>query len=691
MWFLENLSFDDLEDANNATWRKPFFAIDYTNESELFSWLKAELTHLKAANWRRNDKIKNHYLRYKGIQYMHQVYQPRDTGEVQKRYQPQMVVPVIRDIIDEKVARLLEHKPSISVLPVHDEERDKVDAKIAKRFLSHIDYTENLDQKWYRFTKNAKIAGESFLWIKWDPDKGPLHPKYQEGMVLEDGKVLKDGVHIGEVDIRPISPMYVYYEEAPSRLWADVNYCFLLEYEYVEGLKKDYPSKASMIGPSSGPTRLYDFEKMEDVDLVGRACKVSFYHKKTKYLPSGYEACFVEQGVLSHGVLKYKHGKLPIIRQVGEENEEELHGESSIEPIRGLASQVTNQINMAIKQFMLCAYPKWFVDGASVDHQQLGNDVGIVTVKAGGKTPVLAQANPVSSQMLDFTRTLEEKLYNFGKSNSVVRGEPPSGVTAFVALQYVSESENRRLSTEVSNLNHAIRETYDMILNICGQYYKKDDQRTLWVIGKNSQWLTSKYDPESLAKPYNVMLANQSALPESRSSRTQLVLDMANAYPDLFPREQVIEMLGFAQAEKFVDIGSAAARAAEDENEHMLDGNGMIEPMSHEDLITHWKIHTMAIQDIGFKTKTSPEIREVYLTHILATEMLMSERASKNPAFSQLLTTIPLWPMLFELPPPVPQGPPPINPAAEEQAMLEADVIAQEEMMADEAMLEPNF
>lgn len=169
----------------------------------------------------------------------------------------------------------------------------------------------------------------------------------------------------------------------------------------------------------------------------------------------------------------------------------------------------------------------------------------------------------------------------------------------------------------------------------------------MWIIGKDSQWNAAKYDPSSLAKSYNVMIQNTSALPESKSLRTQAVIDLSQRYPNMFTSQQVLEMTGLAQAEKFEDVGSAAARCAEDENEYMLDGNGMIEPQPYEDLLVHWKTHTMAIQDIGFKTKTSPEIQQVLIDHITATEMLMSDQSEKNPSFAQMLGTIPQWPMFY--------------------------------------------
>ena len=653
-------TFEDLDESAQAQYRKPFFAINHQDEGEVFDWLKDEYRHLKEQSKQRLEGVKANYLRYKGIQYMDQMYTPRSQESTKKDVITKVVVPLIGDMIDDKIARLHEFKPGVSVLPHDDEERDKIDAKIAKRFLAHIDYVEKIDTKARECTKTAKIAGEAFRVVTWNPDKGPVHPDYKKNMSIDGGTMASSAVHIGDVSIDIKSPFEVFYELFPSKKFSDANYCFVDDYEYVDGLKMDYPAKAHEISPSAKPVQMFNFESMEEQELVGKVIKTTFYHRKTKYLPEGFCAVFVDGCLLKAGPYPYdpySQGKLPIVREVGAMNEGEIHGDSSISRVKSIAQEVTNQTNRAIKQFALCAYPKWFVDGNSVDIQSLNNDVSVVVIKNGAKPPVLGQSNPVSSQMLEFTKELKQDFYGFSKSNSVIRGEPPTGVTAFVALQYVSESESRRMSTEVSDLNDANTSTYALILECCGVFYKKDDQRTMWVIGKSSQWLNQKYDPASLAKPYSVVLQDQKALPDSRAMRTQYLIDMDKARPGMIPNEQFQEMLGLAQADKYTDIASAAARAAEDENEMILDGKGMIEPEPHEDLIVHWKVHTMAIQDIGFKTKTKPEIQMQMKSHILATEMLMWEQSKKSPAFAQGLMALPMFPMLFVIPMPPPMPP----------------------------------
>jgi len=644
------LTFDDLDGNTSgpAYTKKAFFELDLKSDSEVLAWLNQELDSLKQNSWQDLERTKNNYLRYKGIQYQNQVYVPRDVLEVRKRYQPQMVVPFIRDAVDEKVSKLLEYKPSIYPMPTHDETRDKNDSKVAKRFLQHIDYTKNTDAAFRKYVRNCKIGGTSYMWITWNPDIGDENPEARILKKNPDGGVpISTAVMNGDVQIKNKTKFYTFH---PNAEWQDVDYCFVIEWEDCAKIKVDYPDKASSIVPEDKET-YFDFEALSEKTTQNQCRKIHFYHKKTKYMPDGYEACFVKGAILKKGALSYDHGQIPVVPMMDQENPDETNAESFIDHVRSMAAAINNFINAGVKAMMLASHPKWFVQSGSIDEQQLNNDVGIVKVKSGSSNPVLAQANPVSSQLAPWIETLKGLFYQMCKSNSISRGELPPGVTAFVALQYVSESENRRSTTEVTQTHEAIRGVYDLILKTCGQFYKPTDKRTIQIMGKDGRFALEDYDVAAIAKPYNLVLQNASGLPESRALRTQFIVDMSNSRPELLPDEQVVEMLGIGQTEKYMDLASAAARAAEDEDEMILDGNGqVIEPEEYEDHITHWKVHTMAIQEVGFKLKTNPETQQIMKDHILATEYLMSEQAKVSPQYAMKLLALPQFPMFLQDP-----------------------------------------
>lgn len=649
---MENITFDDLEASGYNQNDQAFFELDSNNEQDVLSWMNLELGRLKSESWQRLEIVKNNYLRFKGIQYQAQVYTPRNILEVQKSYNPQIVIPFIRDAVEEKVSRLMEYKPTVFPMPTHDETRDKNDSQVAKKFMQHVDYTKDTEKLFRKFVRNSRIGGESYLWITWNPDLGEPLQAYDvlgrqtgEEIPPDIMEMFKNKVRQGDIQIKNKTQFFVW---RPNCEWVDTDYIFVEEWDDVAKLKREFPDKASdIVAETKEP--MFDFNTMMEKSSTKQCKKKWFYHRFTKYLPEGYEALFVSAAILKKGKLSYDHGELPVVVLIDQENPDENTGTSFIENIRALAAAMNNMVNMTVKNLMLAGNAKWFVQSGSIDEQQLNNDIGIVRVKAGSSDPKLLQANPVSNQIGEWLQVFKDLFYQMAKSNSISRGDLPDGVTANVALQFISESENKRSVSEVKQVHEAIRKSYDLILKTCGQYYKPTDKRTMQIMGKDGKFALEDYDVAALAKPYNLILQSASGLPESKALRTQFILDMSEARPGMLPDEQVVEMLGFGQTEKFMDISTAAARAAEDEDEMMMAGT-MIEPAAHEDHLTHWRIHTMFIQQVSFKTKTDPRIQELFVKHILATEMLMSEQAKFSPQYLGILAQLPQFPMYYKDP-----------------------------------------
>ncbi len=636
-------TFSDLENATMSDFDQPFFKVLRSNNDDtIFTWLKNEMDRLTRENERRFEAGRNNYLRYKGYQYHNQVYQQRDVIEKQQDYTPQIVLPMISDVIDEKVARLMEIKPFVAVIPKNDETIDKQDSKVAKLFLSHIDNEQKLDKKFTEGLKASKIDGEHFNWIIWNPDIGEpvITPEMQAKAGIENVPCL------GDVEVVKKGMKHVLYPKAES--WDKVDYCFVIDFDYTEGIKEDYPELAGKISQDND-CKFWNYETMEEMPMAGMSRKIYFYHKKTKRVPQGYECHFVSSTMLKRGNLSYNHGKLPIVRVVDIQNSQELSGQSSIDKTKSIASNANDILNAITKMFKLAGYAKWFVEEGSIDHDHLNNDLNIVTVKRGASKPILAQANPVGESHFALVEKFREWFYSFSKSNSIVRGEPPSGVDAFVALQFLSESESRRLSTEVQQTNAYVLDTYDLILKVAAQFYKKDEPRTMMILGKDNKWEMQDLNIEALQKPYTVTVQAASGLADSKALRTQQVLDLEERFQGLVPREQVAEMVGLAQGDKFLDVAGRASRAAEDENERMSEGE-TIEPVEWEHHIAHWKLHTSVMQPIGFKMKAGAVIVNNFIDHVRATEMFMMEAANKNPAYAQQLMALEGFPMFMESP-----------------------------------------
>jgi hypothetical protein len=643
-------------------------AEDY-DEKKVLEWLKAELGNLRQINSPRFTQIERNLQLYKGFQYLNQERSiDRDTKP--KKGFDKIVINNLYDLTVNKVSRLVKYKPSYEVKPTNEEQTDKVAAKANKIILDHLTYSNNYEDKIEpTIVRRSKIMGESYLWIEWDPYLGDLHPaakrlqdsgKTDEPLLDDDGNPINDSdgkplklnleTKTGDVACEITAPFDTLLQQQ-TRI-EDVEYVFKIKRMPVEKARLLFKDAGNKIQATSN-VDFYDFEKMEKVSRRNWVEVVYWYHKKMPELRDGRFIVFCQDAICSNKVYPYSHKDkaigqvaLPFERLTDVDLEEELHGASFYQFVKGMTGTYNNITNLIVRNQFMCAHPKWMLPAGMADIASLGNDATVVRYK-GAIAPVLVQSNPTPTELFEFRKILKEEFTEHAGLGPVTKGQPPPGVTAAIALQYLGEQENDRANEEVIKMNSFRRGVYLKLLSCAGDYYDPNDQRMIRVLGKNNKWMVQKYDSAYLAKGYDVQVLNQSALPESKALRTQFLLDLNERYPDQVPAEQVLDMIGLAQPDKFLDITTASVRAAEEENEQMLDGKEVAAPEKWENLIVHWKIHARQMQEYQFKHQTTPEIQDKLKDHVLATEMLMAEKARLNPLLASKLKELELYPLLY--------------------------------------------
>lgn len=648
------------------------------SDKELLSWLNGELSFLKKESDDRMREIKHNLARYKGIQYQSLDTRSgnRDRENERAKFSPKMVMNYLSNLTEQRTARLIKFKPVVQILPRHDEIKDKSAAKTAKSFLDYIQQMQSYEIRNMNVLKAAQICGEAYLDVLWDPHAGEVHPDWESEQEAGKGKktpllddkgqpVLSDSgepvtiddiVKVGDVVYRVVLPLYRLFEKKLT--YEEANYCFTLERKPVAELKKQYPKLSSQIKAEPG-VKFYSTTKMEDEPLVNEALVVTFSHVNNQFMPKGRTVVFTKDVILENVPNKYKHGEFPFERMPCKILPDEQHAVSFFQSVKGPQAQYNNLTNAIIRNQMLVSHPKWFVPRGTVKLESLGNDITVVQYQ-GGVPPTLGQQNPTPAEVFNFRTSLRDEMATLAEVGDVLRGDPPAGITSGVALTFIAEQERQVANAEIVLYNEFVRRVAAKTLSVAGQNYDKSDKRTMMVLGKNSEWVKAEYDPEALASPFDIRIQNSSALPDSKAARMQAVLDFAKSFPNMFPQEQVVEMLDLGQSEKYLTEAASAARAAEAENEMILDGKKVGAPEVYEASWVHWQIHFKAMQDTSFK-KMPLDRQEALKDHVLATEMLLMDQCKKSPALLQTMATNPYFPLFFTPePPPVP----PVDPAA---------------------------
>ena len=657
--------FDEMDsEAQFARPSKAIWSIDLDdpdNEKNILKWLQGEQTFLVDNSRERMRLMRRNISLYKGIQYETQDVRRdlRDRSVDRSRAVGKIVVNHLFDLTTNRVSRLVKFKPAVAILPTNDEFEDKNAAKSTEQLLSHIWYLQDFQGSIItQVAKIASIMGEAYLFITWDPEKGDKHPDSPEDgesitLLDENGAPEKDDlgntirveepVMVGDVDYEVVMPHDIYLQRA--RTFEKVDYCYRRRTMNVEEARLKWPKKTKFISSDSRHNE-FDFETFQSRDLVDEVVIWEFWHKSTKGLRKGRYIAYTLSGVLENRELGYSHGQLPFERFTDDDIPAHLYGQSFFERVKALTSTYNNLTNLILANQVLCSHPKWVMPAGSAQLSSLGNDRTVIQYK-GAVPPQLVQSNPTPRELFEFRNMIKEEFQQIAGVFGVSRGEPPPGVKAGVAMQFLNEQENERFNELTLKWNMWIKRTSIKTLSVAGDYYDSTDERMVRVLGKDEVWRTKFFDAAHLSKDYDIRIQNSSALSESKAQRTQNLLDLQERFPDQLSGERVLDMLDLAQDDKFIDIASVAVRTAEAENEEMLSGAERKDVEEYEDHVAHWDVHMKALQSYSFKETVPAKIQEYMKEHILVHEMMMLDKAKINPAFGEQLAALRGFPVFF--------------------------------------------
>lgn len=687
---------------------KPLYTVDLKNEDQVKRWLKNAYDVLIEEAKPRWDEMKENFKMYKGalLNKARSSSNQRTLNEqdaLQQRIKDQkLYVNLLYDVTEQRVSKLMRFKPAVSVLPANSEHEDRIAASVAKSVLDTIWYENNIDEVIREVERGAAISGEWYVAAVWNPDKGDLHPDYvkmrdsgepvvikTEGEGGEERIEVKTPIRVGDVDY-DIKPAWRMLNERKDR-YEDCDWQICIEYKDVDMLKQQFPDKAHKIKEVNNEISGYDDEQLKELRMRNQTLVLKLYHRRSKLIPEGAYIMATLDCILVVDKLPFNFDGLPYLRLTDIDVPNELNGVSFYRNVKGLQFQHYNLSSMIIANQRLTAYPKWMVPEGTVNPASLGNDRSIVQYR-GPQAPRLEQANPTPGEVFNFREKLAEEIRILSGGTPQERGQPPAGVTAAVALQFLAEQEAERYNTSIAKHNDLIKQLAQRTLAVAGDNYDPSDGRMLRIMGKNNKYDVRFFDVANLSRPYDVRLANSSSLPDSKSAKIQTIIDLNKEFQGLFAPEQIIDILDLGDTSKFNDLAASAIRSAESIYEDLVQGRAVAEPEPYENLILQWQTLISAMQDRDFKEQVLPERREAVIDYVRALEMLMWDKSLQNQMFAQKLQTLELYPVAFIIPvpgePALPMGGPEEAAMAAEMGQM-AEGLPPGDVMPEEAMLPP--
>lgn len=559
-----------------------------------------------------------------------------------------VVINHLYDLTEQRISRLSRYKPAFDVLPANEEYRDRVNATLQKKILDFIARRQQVDFKITELERWNSVFGEIYLMLQWDESSGD--------------KVGKEGKRTGDVTWKIKDPRWIFLD--PKKSYDACRWAFeIVEVLNEKEAERKYDIKLSdAASPQGDELKELGYYEVAKGDVV----VWRFIYKPDEMLPNGLIVTWCNGEVISfeNEEYPYSHGEFPWERHTDIDVPSRLHGVSFYRNLKVMQHLYNKQTAMIARNIALCAHPKWMMPRGACNIKALGNTATVVEFK-GPSAPQLVTFQTTSPEVFGFRDSLRDEMSIIAGIQGVSRGEPPPGVKAGIALQFLEEQEASRANTQIIKHNDLIRRAFSKTASVVGDYYPKTSkERLIRIVGKSNEWSVASLAGLKASSGYDIVILNSTALSESKAGRIQQIIELNQYCPGLVSPEQQADILDLAQPNKFYDIATAAIKQAESENEDILDGRKVSDPSRFEEHVQHWKTHMIRMQSRVFKEMVPEEEQQALFDHVGMHEMLMFEILQTNPNYQQLLQQIPNWPIFFKLPPPMPVAPLPAPGAA---------------------------
>jgi len=595
-------------------------------------------------------------------------------------------------LVMDQVTIIVSHELVPDVLPNSEDYSDKVACNVVKDWLESMSYTLSTEEWRFKWEVQKKIFGESFAIILWNANTGDIHPlarKYGDeemDMVDEAGQSVLDhgekpvkvrkNMRIG--DIQLINPMPWDVMIEPQVNVKDSNWFYWVEYIDIDYLKKKYPKHTWDTKKTNGPETQYDFYTNTEKENPNKRKIFYLYHRSHEFMPEGRFIAAADDYVLVNEPISMptiiNNQDLPLVHfkdlDLGLGNRGTPILFRNCKNLSDANNRIANQIynNLEMES------PKMFVhESSGVDAQRMPN--GTTAIEWHGNIkPTIETPKTNTESIFNFSQQIQKSMDQVALQNPLVKGETPNAqLDSFVSLQYFEDMRTQLAAPAIKGHIRSMEQLFRLMITIAKDKYRPDDGRLIKILGRHNTYQLKYFDPINLQKSYDVHITTTGNLANSKAARTQMLLSIKREFPDMLTNEVFMDMLGLSHSKKFMNAITAAVSSAESENQDMMGNKPVLSPTRFEDLITHWDMHRIPMQTMDFK-QSPPEIQELFIGHVAATEKLMYEQAAESPLFLQKLDALRQFPMFYtprpvNEPPPLPMGaegmplpPPPMPP-----------------------------
>ena len=548
-------------------------------------------------------------------------------------WQEREVFNHIAPMIDLRISKLNKIRPSLTVLPFSDNDRDIACAKISKNLLKSVSYDINMSEILSAGTMWSEVCGTVFYKVSWDSNSGRVIGVDENGVSVKEGEVKVDV--ISPFEIYPDSNTYSRVADCKSIIHARAYHIDTIKNLWgvdVEGSDIDVftlDNINNLGGLGYNATTVSVARKVKK----NHALVIEKYESPTIENPNGKVTLIAGNKLIYVGELPYINSVqdergFPFVMQKCVSTPNCFWGTSIIErciPVQRAYNAIKNRKHEFLNRLSMGVLT---VEDGSLDVDDLeeeGLSPGkILIYRQGSNIPrLLSSGNVPTDFTLEEDRLLAEFMTITGVSDLLNGNTLASANISGVALQLLIEQDESRMISSAEEIRNCAKEISKQILRLYKQFAILPHYTRL--IGDNGSvemfsWRNSDISSE------DVVFETENEISQTIAQKRSMIYEILqsgllhdeNGVLSNATRQKVLQQLGIGMWETTQDIKTLQVGRATKENFNLIQKGYIESPLEIDDHELHITNHTAFVLGSEFEGERArnPQLLDMMLNHI---------------------------------------------------------------------------
>lgn len=321
-----------------------------------------------------------------------------------------------------------------------------------------------------------------------------------------------------------------------------------------------------------------------------------------------------------------------------------LYGRSALSPLIQKQDQL-NQLDSLIQlSVQRMANPVWIIpENAGVEN--ITGEPGLIikwnVLAAGGNQqgkPERVAGTPIDQSLMSLREQIIKDMEDLSGAFDIIKGQKPSGVEAFSALQLLVERSQSRFTSVFQSRGEMYRKWFGVSLELERQF---GPQERVWaVIGQNRGYTFKHFENAQLQSAVNVMIEDGSNMPKTALGK-RAAIEQANQLQLLNPQDPdqryaLLEQFGLSDLVPALNHHVQAALTIQDQFEkwvEMPQGPSPLVVKPWFDVMIHWneRIKWMNTDKMRGLLTQNPMLEGIITMHLQQLQMMMAPPPQVGP------------------------------------------------------------